>query len=113
MASTKGFLEYVLEQLSPLSEVSFRAMMGEYVVYCMGKVIGGVCDDRFLLKPTDGALALLKEAGREARMDIPYPGAKPMLTADIDNRELTCALVRAVLNDLPDAKAKKPLKKLS
>ncbi len=106
MASTKGFLEYVLEQLSPLGEVSFRPMMGEYLIYYRGAVIGGVYDDRFLVKPTEKALQLMTGSGAGARMDVPYPGGKPMLTADVDDRELTCRLVTAVREDLPDKKKK-------
>lgn len=106
MASSKEFLEYVLEQLSPLEGVSYRPMMGEYVIYYQGKVIGGVYDDRFLVKPTKNALSVMNAAGREPVMDIPYPGAKPMLTADIDDRELTCRLVQAAADDLPLPKKK-------
>ena len=106
MASSKEFLEYVLEQLSMLEGVSYRPMMGEYVVYCQDKVIGGVYDDRFLVKPTKNALNVMRVAEREPVMDIPYSGAKPMLTADIDDRELTCRLVQAAADDLPAPKKK-------
>lgn len=100
MASSKEFLEYVLEQLSSLCGVSSRKMMGEYVLYYRGKVVGGVYDDRFLVKNTASARAVLIAAEREPATDVPYPGAKPMLTADIDDRELSCELVRAVAADL-------------
>ena len=52
MASSKGYLDYILERLSPLEGVSYRAMMGEYIIYCRGKIIGGIYDDRLLVKPT-------------------------------------------------------------
>ena len=103
MASSKEFLEYVTELLSPLEDVSVRPMMGEYVLYHRGKVVGGIYDDRLLLKPTKGALALMP--GGET--DIPYDGAKPMLVADADNGALTCRVIEAIAADLPEAKRKK------
>ena len=75
MASSKGYLEYILNQLSELDDISNRAMMGEYILYYRGKVFGGIYDDRFLVKPTKSALALMPEAERE----LPYEGAKEML----------------------------------
>ena len=72
MASSKAYLEYVLEQLSGIPEIKHRAMMGEYIIYYQGKVIGGVYDDRFLVKPTAGALAMMPDAPEE----LPYPSAK-------------------------------------
>ncbi len=107
MASTKEYLSFVLEQLSDLEGLSYRPMMGEYVLYCHGKVIGGIYDDRFLLKPTKGALALLREAAGEAQTDIPYPGAKEMLVADVDDRELSCRVIRAIVEELPSPKGKR------
>ena len=106
MASTKEYLDFVLEQLGELEDVSFRPMMGEYVLYCRGKVIGGVYDDRLLMKPTPGALALLREEGLEEQREIPYPGAKELLLADVDRRELLCLMVRGIADDLPAPKKK-------
>jgi len=111
VASTNGFLEFVLEQLSPLGDVSARAMMGEYVLYCHGRVIGGVYDDRFLVKPTENALRILREEDAPIEYDIPYEGAKPMLVADVDDRELTCRVVEAAAGDLPAPKKKAGKKK--
>ena len=108
MASTKDYLDYVLEQLVPLEGISCRPMMGEYLLYCRGKVVGGVYDDRLLLKATPTALRLLAEAGLEAPMERPYDGAKEMLLADVDRPELLCRLVQAIADELPAAK-KKPL----
>ena len=88
MASTRAYLEFVLEQLSPLEGISTRAMMGEYLLYCGGKLVGGVYDDRLLLKETPAARRLLEEAGLEAERDLPYEGAKEMMLADVDRREL-------------------------
>lgn len=105
MASTKEFLDYVLEQLTDELDLSYRPMMGEYVIYHEGKVVGGIYDDRFLLKKTKTALKLLE--GMDLPTAIPYEGAKEMLAADIDDRELTCRLIRAISDDLPENKKRK------
>ena len=106
MASTKEFLDFVLEQLAPLDGVTARAMMGEYILYYQGRVVGGVYDDRFLLKATPSALRRMEEAGREALTDIPYPGAKPLLVADVDDAALCCELVRAIAQESDGAARK-------
>jgi TfoX/Sxy family transcriptional regulator of competence genes len=104
MATSKGYLKYILEQLSGLPEISHRAMMGEYVLYYRGKVIGGIYDDRLLLKPTKAAEKMLPDAER----DIPYEGAKEMLLVDdVDNREFLCELVQSMWEELPEKKKKK------
>ena len=101
MASSKGYLEFVLDQTAGLSGVSWRAMMGEYILYCRGKIVGGIYDDRLLVKPTASALRLLPAAPRE----LPYPGAKEMLLVEeVDDREFLCGLLDAIANDLPDGK---------
>lgn len=97
MASSKEYLDYVQEQLRNLEDVSFRPMMGEYILYYQGKVIGGIYDDRFLVKATVSAEKLLPKATRE----FPYEGAKEMLAADIDDTELMERLVPAIAEDLP------------
>lgn len=90
-------MEYILEQLSDLDALSHRAMMGEYILYFNGKVVGGVYDDRLLVKPTEGARRLLPEAP----MALPYPGGKPMLlVTEIDDRDLLADLLRTVATDL-------------
>ena len=106
MASSKAYLDFVLEQLDGLEGIRVRGMMGEYLLYCGGKVVGGVYDDRLLLKPTPSALALVEENGLELTMELPYEGAKAMLLADVDRRELLQKLVRAVAADLPAPKKK-------
>ena len=104
MASTKEYLGFVLEQLSELDEVSYRAMMGEYILYYRGRVFGGIYDDRLLLKPVPSAVKLMPNA----TMEIPYDGAKEMILADdIDNREFLCKLVRSMWEELPEKKKKK------
>ncbi|MBQ6067617.1 MAG: TfoX/Sxy family protein [Clostridia bacterium] len=98
MASGKNYLEYILEQLSGLGEIRWRAMMGEYLLYYQGKLVGGIYDDRLLVKPTPSAKALLPEAP----LALPYEGAKEMLLVEeTDDRELLAALLNAVAEDLP------------
>ena len=100
MASSKEYLEFVLEQLSDLEGITHRAMMGEYIIYYKGKVIGGVYDDRFLIKITKSA----KELMPDAPLELPYEGAKPMLSADVDDRELLYRLIPKVADELPNKK---------
>ena len=103
MSSSKEYLDFVLEQLSGL-DVTHRAMMGEYVIYYRGKVVGGIYDDRFLLKPTASAVTMMPNAARE----LPYEGAKEMLLVeDIENRELLHELLEAMYNELPAPKKQK------
>lgn len=101
MASTKEYLDFVLEQLSELEEVSSRAMMGEYILYYRGKVFGGIYDDRLLVKPVPMAVKLMPDA----ELELPYDGAKEMLLVDdVDNREFLCELVQSMWEELPEKK---------
>ena len=102
MASTKGYLDFILEQLSDLDEISFRAMMGEYILYYRGKIIGGIYDDRLLVKSVPAAVRMIPDAA----MELPYEGAKEMLLVeDVDDRQLLCQLVRDMWEELPGKKA--------
>ena len=93
MASSRDYLEYVLEQLSEADAVRYRPMMGEYLIYCRNKLVGGVYDDRFLVKPTRSALSLLPDAPREE----PYPGGKAMLlVTEMENKSLLQKLLEAI-----------------
>lgn len=104
MASSKEYLEYILEQLSGLKDVTYRAMMGEYIIYYRGKVAGGIYDDRFLVKPVKAAQAMMPEAD----MEIPYEGAKEMiLVDDVENKEFLKELLEAMYDELPAPKRKK------
>ena len=104
MSSSKEYLEFVLEQLSLLDGITYKAMMGDYIIYSRGKIAGGIYDDRFLVKPTKSAVAMMPEAG----MEIPYEGAKEMLLVDeIDNREFLRDLFDAMYDELPAPKKKK------
>lgn len=101
MASSKEYLEYVLEQLSGLEDITYRAMMGEYIIYYKGKIVGGIYDNRLLVKPVKSARALLPDAP----LELPYEGAKEMLLIeDIENRELPEKLFRSMLDELPAPK---------
>ena len=106
MASTKEYLAFVLDQLDGLEGVRTRPMMGEYVLYCGEKVVGGIYDDRLLLKATPAALRLMDEAGLDVQRELPYQGAKEMILADVDRRELLRQMVQAIADDLPDGKRK-------
>ena len=104
MASSKEYLEFVLEQLSGLEDVSFRAMMGEFILYYRGKIVGGIYDDRFLVKPVKAAVAMMPDA----ELEVPYEGAKEMLLVDnVDDKEFLCLLLEAMYDELPVPKKKK------
>ena len=104
MASSKEYLDFILEQLSELDDVSYRMMMGEYILYYRGKIIGGIYDDRFLVKPTKSAEAMMPNA----EMELPYDGAKEMLLVDdVDNKEFLRELLEAMYSELPAPKKKK------
>ena len=101
MASDKEYLDFILEQLSGAETVSYRPMMGEYVLYYRGRVIGGIYDDRFLVKDVKTAAAMMPDAEKV----IPYPGAKEMLLADnVEDRDFLRALLDAVADELPAPK---------
>lgn len=104
MASTQAYLDFILDQLSELEEITYRKMMGEYIIYYRGKIVGGVYDDRLLVKPTKAAV----ERMPEARYELPYEGAKAMLLVEnVDQREALTALFQAMYAELPAPKAKK------
>ena len=104
MASSKEYLTFVLDQLSGLNGISWRAMMGEYILYYKGKIVGGLYDDRLLVKPTKSALAMMPDAPRER----PYEGAKEMLlVGETDDRDFLCALLEAMADELPEPKKRK------
>ena len=101
MASSKDYLEYILDQLSELDDISYRTMMGEYIIYYRGKVVGGIYDDRFLVKPVKSAAAMMPDA----EMELLYEGAKGMLLVDdVENREFLRELLEAMYPELPAPK---------
>ena len=104
MASDREYLDFILEQLSGLENVTWRAMMGEYVLYWRGRIFGGIYDNRFLVKPTESAAAMMPDADRE----LPYEGAKEMLLVDnVDDRDFLEQLVTAMYGELPASRKKK------
>ena len=104
MASSKEYLDFVLEQLSDLEEITYRAMMGEYIIYYRGKIVGGIYDDRMLVKPVNSAVSLMTNAIYE----LPYEGAKEMLLVDdVDNKDFLTKLFIVMYDDLPNPKKKK------
>ena len=97
MASSREYFDFIIDQLSLVDGITSRKMMGEYILYCDGKIFGGIYDDRFLVKPTKSAFAKMPEAKRE----LPYYGAKEMLLVeDVENREFLRDLVSSILSDL-------------
>ena len=103
MASSQEYLQFVLEQLSDLEEINYRAMMGEYILYYHGKIVGGIYDDRLLVKKTRSALELMPAAICE----LPYEGAKEMLLVDeVDSKVFLTELFEAMFDELPPRKRK-------
>ena len=103
MASSKEYLDYILEQLSGLEEITYRKMMGEYIIYYRSKNIGGIYDDRLLVKPVKSAVSLMPNAVYE----LPYEGAKEMLLVDdVDSKEFLSILFNAMYDELPMSKKK-------
>ena len=104
MASSKEYLDFILEQLSELEGISYRAMMGEYILYYGDKIIGGIYDDRFLVKVTKSS----REKMPDAELELPYEGAKEMLLVDdVENSEFLRDLLEALYPELPLPKKKK------
>ena len=106
MASTKGYLEFILEQLSELDGITHRAMMGEYILYYRGRIFGGIYDDRLLVKQVSAAVKLMPDAEIE-KIEKPYDGAKEMiLVNDVDDRGFLKNLVESMWEELPEKKRK-------
>ena len=104
MATSEGYLEYVLDLLADVPEVTTRKMMGEYLLYAEGKLLGGIYDDRFLVKPTGSARAMMPDA----EMELPYEGAKEMLMVDhVDSRDFLKQMLTAMYDELPAPKRKR------
>ena len=104
MASSKGYLDFILEQLSELDDIAYKTMMGEYIIYYRGKVVGGIYDNRFLVKPVKSALKMMPEA----YLELPYEGAKEMLLVDnVENKDFLRILLEAMYEELPAPKKKR------
>ena len=104
MASSKDFFNFILEQLSNLDEITYKPMMGEFMIYYRGKLVGGIYDDRLLVKPVKSAIEYMPQA----TYSLPYEGAKEMLLVDnVDDKEYLAGLFEAMFDDLPAPKPKK------
>ena len=104
MSSSKEYLNFILEQLSELDGITYKPMMGEYIIYLQGKIVGGIYDNRFLVKPVKSA----KELMPNAHPELPYDGAKPMLMVDnIDDKDFLARLLNTMFSELPEAKKKR------
>lgn len=104
MASSKDYLDFILEQLSELDDIEYKTMMGEYIIYYRGKVIGGIYDDRFLVKPVKSAVGMMPEAN----LELPYEGAKEMILVDnVENKDFLRNLLETMYEELPEPKKKK------
>ena len=104
MPSSQNYLEFILEQLSGLNDITYHQMMGEYIIYYRDKIVGGIYDNRFLVKPVKSA----REKMPDAPMQLPYEGAKEMILVDnVDNRDFLTDLVSAMFDELPEVKKKK------
>ena len=98
MASSKDYLQFVLEQLSELQEITYRAMMGEFIIYYR------IYDDRLLVKPTKSAISYMPTVTYE----IPYENAKEMLLVEeVDNKDFLTGLFDVMYDELPTPKPKK------
>ena len=107
MPSSKEYLDFILDQLSDLDNISYRAMMGEFIIYYRGKIVGGIYDDRLLVKAVPAAIAYMPDASYE----LPYDEAKEMLLVDeVDNKTFLTGLFNAMLDELPAPKPKKESK---
>ena len=104
MASHKEYLNFIIEQISELEEITYRAMMREYILYYRGKIVGGIYDDRLLVKPVETAIRYMPKV----RYELPYDGTKEMLLVEeVDNREFLEGLFQVMYDELPNPKKKK------
>ena len=104
MSSSKEYLNYILEQLSELDDICYRAMMGEYIIYYKGRIVGGIYDDRLLIKSVKSAIDYMPDA----KYELPYEGANTMLLVDnVDNRKYLTDLFEIMFDELPVPKVRK------
>lgn len=104
MASSKEYLNFILEQLESLEDIKYKSMMGEYIIYYRGRIVGGIYDDRFLIKPVNAAIKLMPDASYE----LPYEGAKKMLQVDnVDNKDFLFELLESMYYELPEPRQKR------
>lgn len=104
MASSRRYLEFILGQLSDLDEITYKSMMGEFIIYYRGRIAGGIYDDRLFVKPVKSAIMYMPTSRNES----PYKGAKEMLIVDeVDDRDFLTGLFQAIYEELPVPRPKK------
>lgn len=104
MATSKEYLTFVSEQLSGICGITYRQMMGEYIIYLNGKTAAYLCDDRFLVKPVPSAEAMLPNAPHEP----PYDGARDMILVEqIEDKQFLEELFAAIYDELPAPKKRR------
>jgi len=104
MASSKEYLDFIVGQLSECDDITFKAMMGEYIIYYRDRIVGGIYDERFLVKPVESSIRLMPNAQHE----LPYEGAKEMLLVDdVDNKEFLAELIHAMYDELPEPRKRR------
>lgn len=104
MATSKGYLEFLQEQLSDLGDIRVRSMMGEYLLYYKDKLVADICDDRLFVKPIPAAVDYMPVC----RYAPPYEGAKEMLLVEeVDDRQFLEGLIRLLYDNLPAPKPRK------
>lgn len=104
MASHQEYLHFILDQLSDLEDIDYRAMMGEYIIYYRGKIVGGIYDDRLLVKPIKSAIEYMPTA----KYEVPYDGVKEMvLVENVDNKDFLSGLFQAMYEELPTSRPKR------
>lgn len=104
MASNKEYLNYILDQLSELNDITYKPMMGEYIIYYRNIIVGGIYDNRLLVKPIKSAISYMSHATYE----LPYEGAKEMLLVDnVDSKEYLIKLFEVMYDELSSHKNSK------
>ena len=105
MASDQSFVEFIVDQIENAGQITYKKMFGEYAVYCAGKVVALVCDNRLFIKPTEGGRAFIGDV-----VEVPaYTGAKPsfLIDARVEDRQWISDLIRITYEELPEQKIKK------
>ena len=104
MATDKEYLNFILDQLSEIDGITYKQMMGEYIIYYHGKIAAYLCDDRLLVKPVPSAVKLMPDT----KMEPPYDGVKKMiLVENVDDRNFLTMLFESMYDELPEPRKKK------
>lgn len=104
MPTSKNYINFILEQLSDINQISCKQMIGEYIIYHNEKIAAYVCDDRLLVKPVKSAVSLMPDA----KYEPPYDGAKDMLLVDnIDDKSFLTMLFNSMYDELSAPKKRK------